>query len=65
LSAANAPGKNPSVESGRGGRRWLPSYEVRMLLPALLLLAAISLFPFFYIIWMSFNEVELIGGVEF
>lgn len=36
-----------------------------MLLPALLLLAAISLFPFFYIIYMSFNEVSLIGGVDF
>ena len=36
-----------------------------MLLPALLLLAAISLFPFFYIIYMSFNEVALIGGVDF
>jgi multiple sugar transport system permease protein len=36
-----------------------------MLLPALLILAAISLFPFFYIIIMSFNEVELIGGVSF
>jgi multiple sugar transport system permease protein len=36
-----------------------------MLLPALLILAAISLFPFFYIIVMSFNEVGLIGGVSF
>lgn len=36
-----------------------------MLLPALLLLAAISLFPFFYIVYMSFNEVSLIGGVSF
>ncbi len=53
------------MDPGGGGRRWLPPYEIRMLLPALLLLAAISLFPFFYIIWMSFNEVELIGGVDF
>lgn len=65
MSAANAPEKGPPVDPGGGGRRWLPSYEIRMLLPALLLLAAISLFPFFYIIWMSFNEVELIGGVDF
>jgi len=36
-----------------------------MLLPALLILAAISLFPFFYIVWMSFHEVSLIGGVSF
>ncbi len=43
----------------------LPSFETRMMLPALLLLAAISLFPFFYIIWMSFNKVSLIGGISF
>src|SRR5215212_6021378 len=53
------------MDSSGAARRWLPSYEVRMLLPALLLLAALSLFPFFYIIWMSFNEVSLIGGIYF
>jgi multiple sugar transport system permease protein len=36
-----------------------------MLSPALLLLAAVSLVPFFYIIWMSFNHVGLIGGMSF
>ncbi len=65
VSAANVPGKGSTTESGGGSRRWLPSYETRMLLPALLLLAAISIFPFFYIIYMSFHEVELIGGVSF
>lgn len=54
---------NPDKKSG--ARRLVPSFEARMLLPALLLLAAISLFPFFYIIYMSFNEVSLIGGVDF
>ena len=54
---------NPGKKSG--ARRLVPSFEARMLLPALLLLAAISLFPFFYIIYMSFNEVSLIGGVDF
>ncbi|CAA9459998.1 MAG: Various polyols ABC transporter, permease component 1 [uncultured Rubrobacteraceae bacterium] len=59
MSTANPGG-------GKGGaRRLVPSFEARMLLPALLLLAAISLFPFFYIIYMSFNEVSLIGGVDF
>jgi multiple sugar transport system permease protein len=55
--AANATGKN-----GRG--RGI-SLEVRMLLPALILLAILSLFPFFYIIFMSFNTVSLIGGISF
>jgi multiple sugar transport system permease protein len=36
-----------------------------MMLPALLLLASLSLFPFFFIIWMSFNEVSPIGGLSF
>lgn len=43
----------------------LPAFEIRMMLPALLLLAAISLFPFFFVIWMSFNEVSPIGGLSF
>ena len=64
MSAAN---QTPGVSGGgkSGARRLVPSFEARMLLPALLLLAAISLFPFFYIIYMSFNEVSLIGGVDF
>jgi multiple sugar transport system permease protein len=40
-------------------------FEFRMMLPALLLLAAISLFPFFYLIWMSLNNVSLAGGLRF
>ena len=47
-----------------GGRRGL-SLEIKMLLPALILLAVLSLFPFFYIIFMSFNTVSLIGGISF
>lgn len=47
-----------------GGRRGIP-LEIRMLLPALILLAILSLFPFFYIIFMSFNTVSLIGGISF
>lgn len=43
----------------------MPSFNVRMMLPALLLLASLSLFPFFFIIWMSFNEVSPIGGLSF
>lgn len=44
---------------------WRQQFEVAMMAPALLLLAAISLVPFFYIIWMSFNHVGLIGGLSF
>ncbi len=36
-----------------------------MLAPALALLAVLSLFPFVYLIWMSFNKVTLIGGISF
>jgi multiple sugar transport system permease protein len=61
----NTSGGGPAPTGKAGARLWVPSFEARMLLPALLILAAISLFPFFYIIIMSFNEVELIGGVSF
>ena len=36
-----------------------------MLIPVLALLAVLSLFPFFYIIWMSLNIVSLINGISF
>ena len=36
-----------------------------MLTPALLVLAALSLFPFVYIIVMSLSRVGLIGGITF
>ena len=39
-------------------------FETWMTLPALLLLAAISLYPFFYLLWMSLNDVSLIGGLN-
>ncbi len=35
-----------------------------MLLPALVVLAALSLYPFFYLIWMSFSNITLIGGIS-
>jgi multiple sugar transport system permease protein len=41
------------------------SLEMKMLLPVLVLLAVLSLFPFFYIIWMSLNTVSLINGISF
>jgi multiple sugar transport system permease protein len=41
------------------------SLEMKMLIPVLALLAVLSLFPFFYIIWMSLNIVSLINGISF
>jgi multiple sugar transport system permease protein len=41
------------------------SFEGKMLSPALLVLAAVSIFPFFYIIVMSFSSVRMIGGISF
>jgi multiple sugar transport system permease protein len=54
------------TDKGRGLNRLLvPSFGARMMLPALLLLAALSIFPFLFIVWMSFNEVSPIGGLSF
>jgi multiple sugar transport system permease protein len=52
---------NTKGATGGGGI----SLEMRMLVPVLLLLAVLSLFPFFYIIWMSLNIVSLINGISF
>jgi multiple sugar transport system permease protein len=41
------------------------SFEGKMLAPALLVLAAVSIFPFLYIIAMSFSSVRMIGGISF
>jgi multiple sugar transport system permease protein len=49
----------------RLNRLLVPSFGARMMLPALLLLAALSIFPFLFIVWMSFNEVSPIGGLSF
>jgi multiple sugar transport system permease protein len=56
----------PARKGGRLDRLFrMPSFGVRMMLPALLLLAALSIFPFLFIVWMSFNEVSPIGGLSF
>src|SRR5260370_13119438 len=44
---------------------WVTTYQFWMMLPALLLLAALTLYPFFYLIYMSFTKVSLIGGISF
>ncbi len=45
-------------------RRTGPSAEFWMLLPSLVVLAALSLYPFFYLIWMSLSSITLIGGIS-
>ena len=45
----------------QGKRRF--SFELKMMLPALLILAAISIVPFFYLIYMTLNKISLVGGV--
>jgi multiple sugar transport system permease protein len=52
-------------DPGKGRLLRLPAFGAWMMVPALLLLASLSLFPFFFIIWMSFNEVSPIGGLSF
>src|ERR1700721_744632 len=44
---------------------WATTYQFWMMLPALLLLATLTLYPFFYLIYMSFTKVSLIGGISF
>jgi multiple sugar transport system permease protein len=50
------------VHKERRAGHWLLSFEGRMMLPALVILAAISILPLIYIIWMSLNDVTLLGG---
>jgi multiple sugar transport system permease protein len=57
------PGTSTNTKGAGGGGGM--SLETKMLVPVLLLLAVLSLFPFFYIIWMSLNIVSLINGITF
>jgi multiple sugar transport system permease protein len=63
MAATQTEGRSSSRKSAAGGGGI--SLEMRMLVPVLLLLAVLSLFPFFYIIWMSLNTVSLINGISF
>jgi multiple sugar transport system permease protein len=54
-----------TAAAGERRRRGFPlSFNGRMLAPALIVLAALSLFPFVYIIVMSLSRVGLIGGID-
>lgn len=46
-------------------RRSGQGFELAMMSPALILLAAISFIPLFTMIWMSLSKVGLIGGLSF
>jgi len=57
--------KAPAVPAPRRRRRRRRvSFEAKMMSPALALLAALSLFPFVYIIVMSLSSVGLIPGIS-
>ncbi len=65
MAATQTEGRGTSNNTkGAGGGGGI-SLEMKMLVPVLLLLAVLSLFPFFYIIWMSLNIVSLINGITF
>jgi multiple sugar transport system permease protein len=61
--AATQGRSSSSTKDANGGGGF--SLEMKMLIPVLALLAVLSLFPFFYIIWMSLNIVSLINGISF
>jgi len=65
MAATQTEGRGSSSNTkGTAGESGI-SLEMKMLIPILLLLAVLSLFPFFYIIWMSLNIVSLINGISF
>jgi multiple sugar transport system permease protein len=61
---ATTQGRSSGATKGANGGGGF-SLEMKMLIPVLALLAVLSLFPFFYIIWMSLNIVSLINGISF
>lgn len=54
----------PPVRPSMHHRRRRPSFELRMMLPALVVLVAITVVPFVMLIMMSFSHVALLGGVK-
>src|SRR4051794_5862132 len=64
MSVAAAKGRPATESRAQGQGRFKPSFEAKMLSPALAVLAAVSIFPFIYIILMSLSRVGLIGGIS-
>lgn len=48
----------PAARNPEPSRR----YYLYMMAPAIITLAAISLYPFFWLIWMSLHDVDIVGG---
>ena len=57
-----APAQRHATRAKRKESRF--GFEARMMAPALLVLAALSIFPFIYLILMSLSAVGLIGGIS-
>jgi multiple sugar transport system permease protein len=64
MSVATAKRGRTAARGRPAGRVARLSFEFKMLSPALLVLAAVSIFPFIYIILMSLSRVGLIGGIS-
>lgn len=64
IGQRSATGGTPVAERPRRARRRGVSFEVRMMIPALIVLAAVSIVPFISLIVMSFSAVRLLGGVS-
>ena len=64
MSAVTAKRGEAAKPQSTPSRRWRPSFEIKMLSPALTVLALVSIFPFIYIILMSLSLVGLIGGIS-
>jgi multiple sugar transport system permease protein len=64
MSVVTAKGRSTAESRARGRGRFKPSFETKMLAPSLAVLAAVSIFPFIYIILMSLSRVGLIGGIS-
>jgi multiple sugar transport system permease protein len=64
MAVTTRPAPSAAASHRRPLRRRGLSFEGRMLAPALAVLAAVSIFPFIYIIIMSLSQVRLIGGIS-
>ena len=62
--AVAAETRTEARERDRARRRFPLSFEGRLMAPALIILALLSLLPFLYIIAMSLSRVGLIGGIS-
>jgi multiple sugar transport system permease protein len=62
--AVAAERQSRTRQSTRAPRRFPLSFEGRLMAPALIFLALLSLLPFLYIIAMSLSRVGLIGGIS-